>query len=130
MAKLNEIEENAELALEEHKQNLKSIVGDISPDEDELWRTLNPKFSQNDLKGLIFISQKKIQNYKEELQALSDNFDQMKAEALRVSWTRVSGVFWLSGILCFVQDQEERLNEQTQERINQLEAEYQERINQ
>ena len=85
LAKLNEIEENAELALEEHKQNLKSIVGDISPDEDELWRTLNPKFSQNDLKGLIFISQKKIQNYKEELQALSDNFDQMKAEALRVS---------------------------------------------
>ena len=85
MAKLSEIEENAEKALEEHKQNLKSIVGDISPDEDELWRTLNPKFSQNDLKGLIFISQKKIQNYKEELQALSDNFDQMKAEALRVS---------------------------------------------
>ena len=123
MAKLSEIEENAEKALEEHKQNLKSIVGDISPDEDELWRTLNPKFSQNDLKGLIFISQKKIQNYKEELQALSDNFDQMKAEALRVCNLELAH-------LILSQDQEQRLNEQTQERINQLEVEYQERINQ
>ena len=81
--KLKEIEENAEKALEEHKQNLMSIVGDTT-DEDEQWRTLNPKFSQNDLKGLIFLAQKKIQNYKEELTSLSDNFEQMKNDALKV----------------------------------------------
>jgi len=110
LEKLREIEENAEAALAEHKQTLSEMLGDSDATEDELWRTLNPKFSQNDLKGLIFLAQKKIQNYKCELHTLSENYEQMKDEALK--------------------DQENRLNQETQQRIEQLEAEYHERINQ
>ena len=54
LEKLKEIEDEVEAALEPKRQNLRELFGEPE-DEAEDWKLLNPKFSQDDLKG-IFIT--------------------------------------------------------------------------
>ena len=46
---------------------------------------LNPKFSRDDLKGLIFLAQKKIDLYKNKLLNLETDFDAKRVQALQVN---------------------------------------------
>lgn len=100
LEKLKEIEDEVEAALEPKRQNLRELFGDPE-DEAEDWKLLNPKFSQDDLKGifqnqvqkwlnensgLIFIAQKKIESYNAELVHLRENQDKITAEALQVKF--------------------------------------------
>ena len=50
LEKLKEIEDEVEAALEPKRQNLRELFGEPE-DEAEDWKLLNPKFSQDDLKG-------------------------------------------------------------------------------
>ena len=53
LEKLKEIEDEVEAALEPKRQNLRELFGEPE-DEAEDWKLLNPKFSQDDLKGKSF----------------------------------------------------------------------------
>jgi len=107
LEKLKEIEDEVEAALEPKRQNLRELFGEPE-DEAEDWKLLNPKFSQDDLKGLIFIAQKKIESYNAELVHLRENQDKITAEAL--------------------QQQREELMAATQAQIDALEALQNEKI--
>jgi len=107
LEKLKEIENEVEAALEPKRQNLRELFGEPE-DEAEDWKLLNPKFSQDDLKGLIFIAQKKIESYNAELVHLRENQDKITAEAL--------------------QQQKEELMAATQAQIDALEALQNEKI--
>ena len=50
LEKLKEIEDEVEAALEPKRQNLRELFGEPE-NEPEDWKLLNPKFSQDDLKG-------------------------------------------------------------------------------
>ena len=52
LEKLKEIEDEVEAALEPKRQNLRELFGEPE-DEPEDWKLLNPKFSQDDLKGKL-----------------------------------------------------------------------------
>jgi len=101
LEKLKEIEDEVEAALEPKRQNLRELFGEPEDEADD-WKLLNPKFSQDDLKGLIFIAQKKIESYNTELVHLRENQDKITAEAL--------------------QQQKEELMAATQAQIDALEA--------
>jgi len=107
LEKLKEIEDEVEAALEPKRQNLRELFGEPE-NEPEDWKLLNPKFSQDDLKGLIFIAQKKIESYNAELTHLRENQDKITAEAL--------------------QQQKEELMAATQAQIDALEALQNEKI--
>merc|ERR1719431_168295 len=98
-----EIERGAEKCLQEHKDGIARLVGEPGDEESELWRSLNPKFSRDDLKGLIFLAQKKIDLYKNKLLNLETDFDAKRVQAL--------------------QEQEEALLRATEEKIAALEEE-------
>ena len=49
--KFHQIEEEVESAMEPKRRELNEIFGDSGDTEDD-WKLLNPKFSQDDLKGL------------------------------------------------------------------------------
>jgi len=106
LKRLNELEAEVEHSLADKKQEISNLLGDDN--DEEVWKLLNPKFSNDDLKGLIFIAQKKIEQYNIELTHLRDNQDKITAEAL--------------------QAQREEIMTDTQRRIEELEALQDEKI--
>ena len=61
LEKLKEIEDEVEAALEPKRQNLRELFGEPEDEADD-WKLLNPKFSQDDLKGKYFLYLTRVRN--------------------------------------------------------------------
>ena len=80
---LLKLEEEMVTELEGQKQKYLDILPAAETD-DSNWRSLNSTFTDDDLKGLIFIAQRKLENVARELRDLKKTQDEEVQSALAV----------------------------------------------
>ena len=88
---LARLESELVVELQSKKEKYLAAMPPAPEEEDKSWRTLHTAFTDEDLKGLIFIAQRKLENVARELRELKIVQHEEVERALSVSVSRVAG---------------------------------------